>query len=171
MITGSSLIVVAPHGGGIEARTSEITDAIAGTDHTKCLFEGLLVTGNLRMHVTSTKWDYEPCRILIKQRTHALSIHGTSNYAGKVVYIGGRDTATGAELETALEAAGFTVVRPAPSDIAGTDPANFVNDDADLAGVQLELTYDLRLALFPTKGGAPSTEGTAFVNAVRSVYA
>lgn len=170
VVTSSPLVVVAPHGGGIEPRTSELADAIAGTDHTKCLFEGLLPAGNSRLHVTSVNWDYEPCRILIKMRTHALAIHGTGQYPGKVVYIGGRDTATGAELATALRSAGFTVVQPAPSGIDGTDPRNFVNDDADLAGVQFELTYDLRLELFPTKGGPPSTKGTTFVNAVRSVY-
>lgn len=42
--------------------------------------------------------------------------------------------AVGAELETALEEVGFTVTRPAPTDIAGTSIHNFVNKDADGAG-------------------------------------
>ncbi|MEU6073313.1 poly-gamma-glutamate hydrolase family protein [Micromonospora sp. NPDC047074] len=171
-ITSSPLIVVAPHGGAIESRTSEIASAIAGTNHTQCQFKGMLPAGQNfpRLHVTSENWDVEECLILIAQRTHALSVHGTSK-AGKVVYIGGRDTATGAELATALSAAGFSVVQPAPADIAGTSTANFVNKDADGAGVQLELTYDLRMELFPTKDGPPSTIGQAFVAAVQGVYA
>ncbi|MFV2113551.1 poly-gamma-glutamate hydrolase family protein [Micromonospora sp. LOL_025] len=171
-ITSSPLIVVAPHGGSIESRTSETASAIAGANHTQCQFKGMLPAGQNfpRLHVTSENWDVEECLILIGQRTHALSVHGTSK-AGKVVYIGGRDTATGAELATALRAAGFSVVQPAPADIAGTSTANFVNKDADGAGVQLELTYDLRMELFPTKDGAPSTSGQAFVEAVQGVYA
>lgn len=170
-ITDSPLIVIAPHGGAIESRTSEITSAVAGTDHTQCQFGGKLPAGQNypRLHVTSEHWDVEECLILIGQRTHALSIHGTAK-ADKVVYIGGRDTATGAELATALRAAGFSVVQPAPAEIAGTSTQNFVNKDADGAGVQLELTTELRMELFPTKDGPPSTRGQSFVDAVRSVY-
>jgi phage replication-related protein YjqB (UPF0714/DUF867 family) len=185
-ISSSPLIVVAPHGGGIELRTSEIASAIAGvnidgtalddppadgTQHTQCQFMGRLPAGqNGRLHVTSEHWDVEECLILIAQRTHALSIHG-ANKPGKVAYVGGRDTATGAELAAALRAAGFTVVQPAPADVAGTSIDNFVNKDADGAGVQLELTSDLRMELFPTRAGSPSPRGRAFVDAVRAVYA
>jgi phage replication-related protein YjqB (UPF0714/DUF867 family) len=185
-ITNSPLVVIAPHGGAIELRTSEITSAIAGvkidgtplddppsdgTQHAQCQFMGKLPAGqNGRLHVTSEHWDVEECLILIGQRTHALSIHG-ANKPDKVAYIGGRDTATGAELATALRAAGFTVVQPAPADIAGTSVDNFVNKDADGAGVQLELTTDLRMELFPTKAGPPSQRGKAFADAVRAVYA
>ena len=170
-ITASPLIVIAPHGGGIELRTSEIASAIAGREHTQCQFKGKLPSGNYpRLHVTSEHWDVEECLILIGQRTHALSVHGTSK-PGRIVYIGGRDTATGAGLATALRAAGFTVVQPAPPDIAGTSADNFVNKDSDSVGVQLELTYELRMELFPTKDGPPSTRGQDFANAVRGVYA
>lgn len=171
-ITGSPLIVVAPHGGAIELRTSEIASAIAGADHTQCQFKGKLPAGQNfpRLHVTSEHWDVEECLILIRQRTHALSIHGTAK-AGRIAYVGGRDTATGAEVAAALRAAGFSVVQPAPPDIAGTSPDNFVNKDADDAGVQLELTTDLRTELFPAKDGPPSARGQAFADAVRAVYA
>lgn len=54
-ITGSPLIVVAPHGGAIEPRTSEIAAAIAGAEHTQCHFKGKLPAGqnHPRLHVTS----------------------------------------------------------------------------------------------------------------------
>ncbi|MCA2217157.1 poly-gamma-glutamate hydrolase family protein [Jidongwangia harbinensis] len=178
-ITDSPLIVVAPHGGAIEIRTSEIAQAVAGTDHTQCHFQGRLPAGKNfpRLHVTSEHWDLEECLILIRQRTHALSVHGTKR-EGRTVFIGGRDTDTGARLATALRTAGFTVVQPAPADIAGTSPDNFVNKDSDGQGVQFELTADLRTDLFPTKDGPASactatfrTCGQAFVDAVRGVYA
>jgi phage replication-related protein YjqB (UPF0714/DUF867 family) len=171
-ITDSPLIVVAPHGGAIELRTSELTSAIAGADHTQCQFKGKLPAGQNfpRLHVTSENWDTEECLILIRQRPHALSIHGATK-PGEIAYIGGRDTATGAELATALRSAGFSVQQPAPADIAGTSIDNFVNKDADGAGVQFELTTDLRMLLFPTRDGPPSTRGQAFIDAVRSVYA
>lgn len=171
-VTGSPLIVIAPHGGAIEPRTSEIASAIAGPEHTQCQFKGKLPAGQNypRLHVTSENWDVEECLILIGQRTHALSIHGTAK-PDNVVYIGGRDTATGAELATALRAAGFSVVQPAPADIAGTSIHNFVNKDADGAGVQLEITYGLRTELFPTRDGPPSVRGQQFANAIRGVYA
>jgi phage replication-related protein YjqB (UPF0714/DUF867 family) len=120
--------------------------------------------------VTSENWDTEECLILIRQRPHALSIHGAAK-PGEIAFIGGRDTATGAELATALRSAGFSVQQPAPADIAGTSIDNFVNKDADGAGVQVELTTDLRMLLFPTRDGPPSTRGQAFIDAVRSVYA
>jgi len=171
-VTDSPLIVVAPHGGAIEPRTSEIASAIAGTEHTQCQFKGKLPAGQNypRLHVTSEHWDVEECLILIGQRTHALSVHGTSK-AGSTVYIGGLDTDTGAALATALRAAGFAVVQPAPADIGGTSPDNVVNKDADGAGVQLELTSALRTELFPTRDGPPSARGQEFADAVRGVYA
>jgi phage replication-related protein YjqB (UPF0714/DUF867 family) len=171
-ITDSPLIVVAPHGGSIEPRTSEIAAAIAGDEHTQCQFNGKLPAGQNypRLHVTSEHWDVEECLILIAQRTHALSVHGTSR-PGSIAYIGGRDTATGAALATALRAAGFTVVQPAPADIGGTSADNFVNKDADGAGVQLELTSALRTELVPARDEPLSARGQQFVDAVRAVYA
>lgn len=176
-ITGSPLIVIAPHGGGIEIRTSEIAAAIAQTDHSQCHFKGLLPTGNHpRLHVTSEHWDLEECLILIRQRPHALSIHGFKDDNNRIVYVGGRDTATGARVTAALTAAGFRV-EAAPADIAGTSPDNFVNKDADGMGVQLELSTALRKDLVAAAGGQPSKCtaelpqcGEAFVQAIRSVY-
>ncbi|MGB2568050.1 poly-gamma-glutamate hydrolase family protein [Micromonospora citrea] len=171
-VTDSPLIVVAPHGGAIEPRTSEIASAIAGPEHTQCQFKGKLPAGQNfpRLHVTSVNWDVEECLILIRQRTHALSIHGMAG-SDKTVHIGGLDAAKGAQLATALEAIdGINVVYPATGNVAGTLPENFVNKDADGAGVQLELTYALRMELFPIKDQPPSELGDAFVEAVRGVY-
>lgn len=43
---GRPYCVMAPHGGGIEPGTSEISDAIAGDEHSFYAFEGLKVHGN-----------------------------------------------------------------------------------------------------------------------------
>ena len=42
----SEIAVVAPHGGRIEGRTSEIARLIAGDEHALYLFEGLRPTGD-----------------------------------------------------------------------------------------------------------------------------
>ena len=175
-ITGSPLIVVAPHGGGIEVRTSEIVKSIALTDHSQCHFKGLLPAGNHpRLHVTSEHWDLEECLILIRQRPHALSIHGFKDDQNRLVYVGGRDTVTGAKVTAALTAAGFKV-EAAPGHLAGTSPDNFVNKDADGMGVQLELSSVLRKELVTTDGqpskctAALPQCGESFAQAIRSVY-
>ena len=165
-ITASPLIVVAPHGGGIEPGTSEIAAEVAGPAHTLCRFEGKLPTGNRRMHVTSEHWDVEECLILIRQRTHALSIHGAQG-ASPIVYIGGLDTTKIDQLTTALRAASF-VVEPAPAGMNGKSPDNFVNKDADSQGVQLELTAALRDEL--VAGKVITQRGRDFGAAIRSVY-
>ncbi|MFI5494253.1 poly-gamma-glutamate hydrolase family protein [Actinoplanes sp. NPDC051859] len=175
-VTDSPLIVVAPHGGDIEVGTSEIAAGIAGNDipaevvadrHTLCQFTGKLKSGNSRLHVTSEHWDVEECLILIRQRTHALSIHGVKG-SGKEVYIGGRDTTTGARLRKALEAKEFGAPLSVPGEIAGVSPDNFVNKDADGAGVQLELSRGLRDELFDK--GKLTPRGEVFIATVRAVY-
>ena len=63
-------VITAIHGGGIEGGTSEVALAVAGyhpatfltaTDalglHDFWMFEGLLSSGNTRLHVTSTNYD------------------------------------------------------------------------------------------------------------------
>lgn len=165
-VTASPLIVVAPHGGGIEPGTSELAAEIAERQHTLCQFEGKLSSGNRRLHVTSERWDVEECLILIRQRTHALSIHGAQGDA-PVVYIGGLDTDRIVLVTAALRAASF-VVEPAPAGMSGKSPDNFVNTDADSMGVQLELTSALRETLVVDK--VVTQRGREFGEAVRNAY-
>src|SRR5260221_2694666 len=52
---GSSVAIIAPHGGGIEDGTSAVASAIASDDFSLYLFEGIRRSGNYAaLHLTST---------------------------------------------------------------------------------------------------------------------
>src|SRR3954470_7918033 len=102
--------VVAPHGGGIEEGTSEIADAISGSDFSFYTFEGLKLRGNTDLHITSTRFDEPMCITLIERCDAVVTIHGQeSEVDGDGVFIGGLDHTLGARLGTALKNAGFAV--------------------------------------------------------------
>ncbi|NUP32347.1 MAG: poly-gamma-glutamate hydrolase family protein [Streptomycetaceae bacterium] len=190
------MAVLAPHGGGIERGTSELCLAVAGyrpADLTPLggplydywMFEGLLADRNARLHVTSTHCDDPVALALAGGSRTALSLHGcTAGQAGatgdrRAVVIGGRDAEFRRVTRTALQTAGFQVVDGAgvPS-LAGQAADNLVNRTLSGAGVQLELTTELRDAMFaPGKNTvaarAANTTGTfdAFVRAIRTAIA
>ncbi|MCT9872534.1 poly-gamma-glutamate hydrolase family protein, partial [Paenarthrobacter aurescens] len=62
-------------------------------------------------------------------------------------YVGGKNQLYKELVKQSLRKHGFTV-RDAPSDIAGTSEQNIVNDNLLKAGVQLELTAELRKSFF-----------------------
>src|SRR5512146_2632013 len=72
----SGIAVMAPHGGDIEPGTSELADAIAARDHTFYSFEGARSTENLRLHLTSTRFD-EPEGVKVASLSQVIvAIHG-----------------------------------------------------------------------------------------------
>ena len=59
---GSSVAIVAPHGGSIEAHTSDIARDIAGQAFNLYLLEGLLKAGNFAaLHLSSARFDEPAC--------------------------------------------------------------------------------------------------------------
>lgn len=188
--------VLAPHGGGIERGTSELCLAVAGyrpagltpfggPTYDYWMFEGLLADRNARLHVTSTHCDDPVALALAGGSRTALSLHGcTARQAGaagdgQAVVVGGRDAEFRRATGTALQAAGFQVLDGAdvPS-LAGQAADNLVNRTLSGGGVQLELTAELRDAMFaPGKNTIAArdsnTTGTfdTFVRAVRTAIA
>ena len=75
-----------------------------------------------------------------------MTIHGYSG-SQPIVYVGGKNQLYKELVKQSLRKHGFTV-RDAPSDIAGTSEQNIVNDNLLQAGVQLELTAELRKSFF-----------------------
>lgn len=140
------VLVLAPHGGGIEAGTSELARAVAGDDHALFLFEGLRARDNEELHVTSTRFDEPRLGPLLKAARRVLALHGCQGKEA-IAYVGGRDEALGARVTTALKAAGFDA-RPATGELAGTAKENVCNRGATGRGAQLELTRALRASLF-----------------------
>jgi phage replication-related protein YjqB (UPF0714/DUF867 family) len=163
-------VILAPHGGGIEAGTSELCLAIAGYHpaslepapvggpvHDYWMFEGLRSTGNAELHVTSTNCDDPVARALAGGSLSAVSLHGcTAAQAGladgtEAVLVGGRNSTFKTKLLTRLNAAGVRAIDAASiPDLNGDEPTNIANRTLLGTGAQLELTTALRLAMFGT---------------------
>lgn len=204
-----STAVIAPHGGGIEAGTSELCLAIAGytlagsgttlpaavagvPQRDYWMFEALTSAGEL--HVTSTKCDDPAALAICDNNLYAVSVHGYSPSTGptRQILIGGADQRLKRNLNAAFTANGLTTGNSNPdldvlvtvaapnTPLNGDDPNNIVNRTRTRAGGQLEISTELRRAMFGDFDGAANRRTTAgtgpanqahfwngFVNAVR----
>ena len=141
--------IVAPHGGGIEPGTSEIADAVAGLSHSFYAFEGLKVSGNHDLHITSTRFDEPICLTLIAVSRVVVTIHGEhSEEDGEGVFVGGLDTPLGDHIGAVLIREGFDVRRHPNPHLQGREAANLCNRGLSKAGVQLELSKAVRRTMF-----------------------
>ncbi|MBU0987226.1 MAG: poly-gamma-glutamate hydrolase family protein, partial [Proteobacteria bacterium] len=104
----SGIAVMAPHGGGIEPGTTEIADAVSGSEHTFYTFSGLKKQGNAALHITSRQFDEPQGNQIVADAKTVLTIHGFKGNE-KLVYIGGRDKRLKACLRKALIEANFIV--------------------------------------------------------------
>jgi len=154
----SPVAIIAPHGGKIEPRTSEIARAIAGDDFSLYLFEGLLADDNYtRLHVTSHNFDEPRCVALISECDTVVAIHGCDN-SHHAVLLGGRDDNLKRSVAQALSSASIAnLVSGHPFQGRGRD--NICNRGRTRQGVQVELPRKFRA----------SSSVEAFVTAVRAV--
>jgi phage replication-related protein YjqB (UPF0714/DUF867 family) len=177
-----SFAIVAPHGGGIEPGTSEIADAVAesdlsaGTNLSFYAFEAIKSGGNKDLHITSTNFDESMCLALIKAAEIVITIHGEhSDEDSEGVFVGGLDKRLGQRLGSALKSAGFLVGRHKSPKLQGLELNNLCNRGKKKAGVQLELSQNVRKQLFVslTREGRKKTKPAfgRFVKALRSVIA
>jgi phage replication-related protein YjqB (UPF0714/DUF867 family) len=164
--------IFAPHGGAIEAGTSEVAGALAGRLFTFYGFEGIKSSGNSDLHITSTRFDEPLCLELARDCTVIVTIHGESDGEAERVIVGGLDRALGAAFVAALTRAGFSATDDPPPELAGVDSDNLCNRGRSGAGVQLELSRGLRGSLFEslTKTGRqrPLPRFDTLVSALRS---
>ena len=178
----SSFAIVAPHGGGIEPGTSELADAVAepdvsaGTTLSFYAFEGIKSDDNKDLHITATHFDEPTCLSLIKTAQVVITIHGEhSDEDGEGVFVGGKDKRLGQRLGKALKDAGFDVGKHKSSKLQGLEPENLCNRGKTKAGVQLELSQNVRKQMFAslTRAGRKKTKPAfgRFVKALRSVIA
>ncbi|MFD8703173.1 poly-gamma-glutamate hydrolase family protein [Kitasatospora sp. NPDC059648] len=160
--------VIAPHGGGIESGTSELCLAVAGhhpADLTPTpaagpvydywMFEGLRSSDNRALHVTSNHCDDTVVRAMCSDSLNVLSLHGcTTATAGleagaRAVLVGGLNSGLRQYLMEEFAAAGIRAVNVSGGEeFAGTDPENICNRSLLRMGAQLELTAELRTAMF-----------------------
>lgn len=165
----SNVVIIAPHGGGIEAGTSELARALAGEDLSLYLFEGLKPYGNRDLHITSSNFDEPEGVATVATAVAVVALHGAQG-TQPMAYMGGLDTALCRTIRTKLTAAGFNVGEH--PGLQGTDHANICNRGKSGRGVQIELTMALRESLFSNMTTAGRQQPTAafhtFVAAVRA---
>ncbi|WP_254076602.1 poly-gamma-glutamate hydrolase family protein [Streptomyces pacificus] len=177
--------VMALHGGGIEGGTSELCLGIAGYHpatletvqdgrpvHDYWMFEGLRSSGNRELHVTSTNCDDRIALALAEGSLNVLSLHGcTAAQAGapasapEAVVVGGGSGDFKDALHLELGKAGFTTIDGSEvPDLAGVKPGNPCNRTLLGEGAQLELTAELRVAMFGvyTNAGRPGSTTEVF---------
>ncbi|MFC5884982.1 poly-gamma-glutamate hydrolase family protein [Kitasatospora sp. CM 4170] len=162
--------VIAPHGGGIEGGTSELCLAIAGYHpadlaptptagpvHDFWMFEGMRSSGNSALHVTSTHCDDTTARAMCAGSLNVVSLHGcTAAQAGleagaQAVLVGGLNSTFRQYLMEEFATAGIRAVTASgEEEIAGIAPENICNRSLLGMGAQLEITTDLRGAMFAT---------------------
>lgn len=137
------ILIIAPHGGLIEPGTSIIADAVAGDKYWFYAFEGIMPSGNMRLHVSSNVFDEERFLVISSQVVWTLSIHGFASL-GETIFVGGRDGVGCEEIGEILRELGFDAVTTCPQGIRGTNPNNIVNRNRSRTGVQLEISRGMR---------------------------
>ena len=141
----SGILVMAPHGGGIEPGTTEIADAVAGTHHSFYSFEGIKIRGNLILHVGSRNFD-EPIGVeLAVESEKIVTIHGCRGME-EHIYIGGRHTEFKEIVRKKLSTVSMPVLES--TRFPGVSPRNICNRCRGGRGVQLEISAGLRRTMF-----------------------
>ncbi len=137
------ILVIAPHGGKIEPGTTEIAEAIAGTDHSFYSFEGLKGDGNGLLHLESHLFDEPRVLEAVEKADVVITVHGQLDQKDDFVMVGGLNAHLRSEIERQLEKAGFKT-RPPAEGLNGTDPMNICNRGRSRCGVQLEMSRKVR---------------------------
>jgi phage replication-related protein YjqB (UPF0714/DUF867 family) len=137
------ILVVAPHGGKIEPGTTEIAEAIAGTDYSFYSFEGLKADGNGLLHLESHLFDEPRALAAVEKADVVITVHGQLDQKDDFVMVGGLNTHLRSEIKRQLEQAGFKT-RPPTEGLSGTDPMNICNRGRLKCGVQLEMSRKVR---------------------------
>ena len=155
-------VVMAIHGGGIEKGTSEIGLATAGYHpatlipaidghglHDFWLFEGLLPSGNGRLHVTASNYDDPIVRELVHNARRCISLHGCSDtQANGKIQVGGRDHELRGIVLEELATAGIPAEIATDPMLDGDLPDNIANRTKIRGCAQLEMGTSYRASLF-----------------------
>jgi phage replication-related protein YjqB (UPF0714/DUF867 family) len=143
----SKVVIMAPHGGGIEPGTIDIADELAGCEYTFYGFKGLKKVGNSTLHINSSTFD-EPIALKAAHETDiVISIHGAKDKS-EMVHVGGANSELKRVIMHTLKAAGFNASISEKPELRGIKPENICNRCKTKKGVQLELSRGLRETLF-----------------------
>jgi phage replication-related protein YjqB (UPF0714/DUF867 family) len=139
---GSRVTIIAPHGGKIEPRTSDLAQLIAGDNYNFYCFEGIKDKNNACLHITSHRFDEPGAVKLISKSRVVVAVHACTGTAG-LVHIGGLNKKLGNMIANELRNRAINVSHDHPR-FQGSNPDNICNRGATGIGVQLEVTRDLR---------------------------
>jgi len=139
---GSRVTIIAPHGGKIEPRTSDLAKCIAGENYNFYCFEGTKDKDNAGLHITSHRFDEPGALKLVSKSDVVVAVHACTGNAGRV-HIGGLNKILRGLIAEELQNRGIGVSNDHPR-FQGSNPANICNRGATGLGVQLEVTRDLR---------------------------
>jgi phage replication-related protein YjqB (UPF0714/DUF867 family) len=139
---GSRVTIIAPHGGKIEPRTSDLARRIAGENYNFFCFEGIKEKDNARLHITSHRFDEPGALKLVSKSELVVTVHACTGTAG-LVHIGGLNKKLGRMIAKELQDQDIGVSNDHPR-FQGSNPDNICNRGATGMGVQLEVTRDLR---------------------------
>jgi phage replication-related protein YjqB (UPF0714/DUF867 family) len=139
---GSSITIIAPHGGKIEPGTSDIVRRIASQKFNYYCFEGIKKKNNRRLHITSHHFD-EPMAIrMVSKSLIVVAIHACTGHE-RCVYLGGLDNMLKVAIANELGSRGISVSN-GKGRFKGINPDNICNRGANKQGVQLEISRGLR---------------------------
>ena len=167
----SAITIVAPHGGKIEPGTSQIAEALAGSDFSFYVFEGTKEALNFEtLHITSDRFDEPQCVRLVGRSKMVVTVHGCKE-RDLVIRVGGRDEMLKSLITERLRRIRVRAEAGAPGQ-AGAHANNICNRGLSGKGIQLEISAGLRQVLLGFSEGN-SDEGIQLfhdvVNAVREV--
>jgi phage replication-related protein YjqB (UPF0714/DUF867 family) len=167
----ANIVVIAPHGGGIEPGTSELAEAIAGDDLSLYVFEGIKKTNNRDLHITSAHFDEPQCLAYVRAADLVVAVHGEES-KDELVIVGGLDKAKIQVLDDVLRGRGFRVETDGRPGLQALDQRNICNQGRRGVGLQMELSAGLRQVLFKslTRAGRQTRKPRFhnFVDAVRA---
>lgn len=142
---GTSMVILAPHGGSIEPETAEIAEAIAGTELSFYAFEALKAGAHGDFHITSHRFDEPGALDIVGRSNTAVAIHGRKDDGSDTVWLGGRAAELRDAMGGALREAGFEA--ELNETLPGVHETNICNRTRSGRGVQLELPRSLRRRL------------------------
>ena len=86
---GSSVTVVAPHGGEIEPHSADIARLICADDYNLFCFIGIKSSNNRDLHITSHRFDHPGALALVQRSAIVIAVHGCIR-KDCVVLLGGK---------------------------------------------------------------------------------
>ncbi|MET1166830.1 poly-gamma-glutamate hydrolase family protein [Bacillus velezensis] len=161
----TDVLILSPHGGGIEGGTSELAKELSET-YSAYLFEALKTPGAFDLHLTSTNFDEPQALEMLKEHEFTLSLHGYASNDQHVL-VGGTDRDKAEAITNTINNAGYSAeLLDAGTRLSGSSPNNVANKNKTGKSIQLELSTGLRKSMFNTFSlkGRSGTRNETFYN-------